>query len=104
MEKKIEPNVEQEFYDKCAQLLGTTHEYDEWVRYTRVDRETGEQYIRDRSRWGPRKVGNGRYPGFGMIRRFGPSHIHVALTLPVSVNRVFSSEQDVYDFLSWITK
>lgn len=99
MKKTNETNAEERFYKKCAEILGGSHDYHEKVIFTRINRVTGEQYEADRSRWGPRDPGNGRYPGFGIIRRFGPTYIHVVLTHPVRYNNVFHTEDEVYKYL-----
>jgi hypothetical protein len=75
----------EDFYHRCAALLGT--EYDcQPFPYKR------------RTRWNNRKPGNGRYPGYGIIRKFG-NQIHVALTNPISHTRVYHSEAEVFEFL-----
>lgn len=74
-----------EFYEKCAELLGTTYDCKPFPYYKRT-------------RWNNRAPGSGRYPGFGIIRKFGDI-IHVALTHPVCHTKIYTSEQDVYDFL-----
>jgi hypothetical protein len=83
-EEKIK--AEEPFYRRCAELLGCTHEYRPFP-------------WRKRTRWNNRAAGNGRYEGYGLIRMFGPTTIHVSLHSPIRVNRWFSSPEAVYSFL-----
>ena len=76
----------QDFYSTCAEILQTNHQYVPGLTTYRT-------------RWNDRDPGNGRFPGFGTIRWFGPTAMHVASMDP-PINRSFSSEQEVYDFLS----
>lgn len=73
------------FYNKCAELLGVDHDYLPF------------QY-RYRTRWNNRTPGSGRYPGFGIIRKFG-SQIHVALNHPIRHHGIYNSEEEVLTFL-----
>lgn len=45
------------FYARCGEILGIEHKWCDPVAR--------------RTRWNNRFIGNGRYPGFGMIRCFG---------------------------------
>ncbi|MFG6080443.1 hypothetical protein ACEUZ9_001018 [Paracoccus litorisediminis] len=45
------------FYDRVAQALGMTHDF--------------RKPNRRRTRWNNRKLGNGRFPGFGLVRVHG---------------------------------
>lgn len=83
----MENIFDQAFYDKCAALLGTTHEYHDPVR---------------RTRWNNRRLGNGRFPGRGVIRPYGPHCIHVMLSNPV-VMRTFASVDALFEFLETLT-
>jgi hypothetical protein len=47
------------FYARCGEILGIEHEWNDPVPR--------------RTRWNNRFLGNGRYPGFGMVRCFGQS-------------------------------
>lgn len=73
------------FYEQCAELLGTTHDGEPFPYYKRT-------------RWNNRKAGQGRYPSYGLIRKFGDV-IHVCLHHPVSHNKVYNTEDEVLDFL-----
>jgi len=78
-----------DFLSECARLLGTDHE---WVKPAwRV------------TRWYPRDPGNGRFPGFGVIRVYSENVIHVQLYHPVSISRVFASKEGVLDYLRSLT-
>jgi len=78
--------VEQGFYQACADLLGARHAY----RPFPYDKRT---------RWNNRTAGNGRFPGFGLIRRFGDA-VHVNLRHPQPVRRWFASSEEALDFLA----
>jgi hypothetical protein len=73
------------FYEKCAEILGTTYECESFP-------------YRRRTRWNNRSPGNGRYEGFGLIRKFGDNY-QVALTHPISYHAIFHSEEEVFAFL-----
>lgn len=85
MENKRQ-DVEQGFYEECAKILATSYEYKKFP-------------YRKKTRWNNRAPGNGRFPGFGLIRMFSPSLIQVSLVNPAT-NKTFYSMQDVYDFLA----
>lgn len=79
--------MKKEFYEKCADILDTAHVWREPVK--------------KRTRWNTRLDGNGRYPGYGVIRWFHPNAIHVAFHHPKpGVSRMFTNEDDVYSFLT----
>lgn len=71
------------FYEECAALLDTTHEYRPWIG-------------RPPNRWNNRRPGNGRFPGFGCVRWFGHGHIHVMLHAPAHVNKVARSADEAF--------
>lgn len=77
--------MDKDFYDRCAELMGTTHEYN-----TPVARRT---------RWNTRRLGNGRFPGRGVIRPYNPKCIHVMLTNP-KMTRTFTSVDALFEFLA----
>lgn len=60
MENKEQARIcrEQDFYARCAEILNIDHEYKTQFKY--------------KTRWNARVIGNGRYPGFGVITPFGP--------------------------------
>lgn len=78
--------VEERFYQECAELLCVPNTY----------RPRPFAY---KTRWNNRGAGNGRFPGFGLIRMFGTNCIHVCLNKPMQVNRIFNSPEAVTDFL-----
>lgn len=84
MEKEI-TEVEA-FYQEVSDLLGIPNTY-EYNRYT-----VGGTYL---TRWNNRKPGNGRFEGYGIIRYFGPSVIHVAINHPVTMSGSYSSKEEV---------
>lgn len=74
----------EEFYAKCAELLGVEHDYLPFE-------------YRYRTRWNNRKPGSGRFPGRGIIRKFG-SQVHIALTNP-NHHGIYNSEEEALTFL-----
>lgn len=72
----------QEFYSKCGELLKIHHNY--------------QQPYNRKTRWNQRRPGNGRYPGFGLIRYHGPDHISM---ISRHGTRFFGSVDEVYKFL-----
>ncbi len=80
---------EQVFYETCGELLGAPYAYEPFP-------------YRKRTRWNNRKGGNGRYEGFGLIRLFGNT-VHVCLSAPIRINRVFKSRQAALDYLRDLT-
>jgi hypothetical protein len=82
-EREAHIRCEQDFLDQCAEILNINHEY---IR----------PYLK-RDRWNTRKLGNGRFPGFGVIRYHSSSCIMVMSHK--GGTRMFNSEEEVYDFL-----
>lgn len=70
-----------EFYERCSAILGIVHEYN-----TPVPR---------RNRWNARRLGNGRYPGFGLVQCYGSS----ARVISKHGTRMFNSYEEVYEYL-----
>jgi len=70
-----------EFYDKCSSILNIEHNYHDPVRR--------------RTRWNTRNLGNGRFPGFGLVQCFGSS-VRVASRRGT---KMFSTYEEVYDYL-----
>lgn len=83
-EREARVRREQDFYNGCAEILGVEHKYH--VPYFR------------KTRWNARTLGNGRFPGYGVVRMFNASCIQVMLTRP-TVNKVFDCKEDVFEFL-----
>jgi hypothetical protein len=61
--------VEQGFYQACAELLNAEYTYKPFLFYKPT-------------RWNNREPGNGRYIGHGFVRMFGSRAIHVQLHNP----------------------
>lgn len=81
-------NEKEKFYNDCADLLETSYEFVKIIPNTRRS-----------GRWGPRQPGNGRFPGFGLIRWFSAKVIHVHLINPVQVDKVFDSAETALDYI-----
>lgn len=79
---KIE--TKEDFYKRCSEILNIEHTYTEPPRR--------------RNRWNTRRLGNGRYTGFGLIQWYGPNCIRV-MTKSFGC-KVFSNSQEVYDLLT----
>ena len=73
------------FYEKCAEILGIPYECESFPHAYRT-------------RWNNRKPGQGRFEGYGIIRKFGDFY-QVALTRPVSHQAIYRSEEEVFAFL-----
>lgn len=73
-----------QFYDTCAEILDIVHEYHEPVP--------------KRTRWNTRKLGNGRFPGFGLVQCFG-SCIRV---VSKKGTKIFYEYDKVYEYLKEI--
>jgi hypothetical protein len=69
------------FYEECANILEIEHEYNTPVH--------------KRTRWNTRNLGNGRYPGFGLVQCFGSSMRVVSR----NGTRIFNEYEDVYAYL-----
>lgn len=77
----------QEFYARCAEILNIEHEYN-----TPVPK---------RNRWNTRRTGNGRYPGFGLIRCYGNGAL---VTSRKHGSRMFTDYESVYEYLAALAK
>lgn len=69
------------FYTKCGELLGIEHVYNKPVPR--------------RNRWNTRRLGNGRYPGFGLIHCYGTT----VRVMSKHGTRMFKTYEDVYEYL-----
>ena len=78
--------VEERFYTQVADLLETTHDYKPFTMHRK-------------RRWFKRSPGNGRYPGFGLIRMFSPNCIHVILQHPTKINKLCKSPDDALELI-----
>lgn len=75
-------SVEEKFYQDVADMLGVEHDYE-------FNINKGW-----RTRWNNRKPGNGRFEGYGLVRYFGPTMIHVVINKPIYFNKTFSSTEE----------
>lgn len=71
----------EDFYNNVANILGIAHEYVEPVER--------------RTRWNNRLLGNGRFPGFGLVRCFGSK---IMITSKKGTH-VFDEYEEVYKYL-----
>ena len=78
----MENEAKKEFYARCGEILGMEHDWQEPVKR--------------RTRWNTRNLGNGRYPGFGLVQCFGPVTFRV---VSKQGTRMFSSPDEVYAYL-----
>lgn len=76
-------SVEERFYQDVAELLRVENNWEH------------NPHKGWRTRWNNRKPGNGRFEGYGLIRFFGPTMIHVVLNKPLKINKVFNSTEEV---------
>lgn len=74
----------QEFYDRVAIILNIEHEFHEPVRR--------------RNRWNTRKIGNGRFSGFGLVQCYG-SFVRV---VSKRGTKTFNTYEDTYKYLEEI--
>lgn len=74
-------SVEEGFYREVARLLDCRCHHYERFPYER------------RNRWNHRRLGNGRYPGHGIVRRFSAGMISVQLNSP-RLSGVFGSAEE----------
>ncbi|WP_081162841.1 hypothetical protein [Ensifer aridi] len=69
------------FYDECSRILGAPHVFRAPLR--------GKI-----NRWNNRAPGNGRFPGYGLIRMYGSHHIQITLRRPAELNIVCHSKEE----------
>lgn len=70
------------FYARCSEILGIEHEWNDPVPR--------------RTRWNTRFIGNGRFPGFGLIRCFGNQ---IMVTTKTNGSHMFKTCDAVYTYL-----
>jgi hypothetical protein len=70
-----------EFYDTVSSILNIDHDYHDPARR--------------RTRWNARNLGNGRYPGFGLVQCFGSS----VRVMSKHGTKIFYSYEDTYKYL-----
>lgn len=73
------------FYETCGQILN--------IDYTFIEP------VPRRNRWNTRRLGNGRYPGFGLIQCFG-SKVRV---MSKHGTKMFDQYDEVYDYLKKVS-
>lgn len=73
-----------EFYETCAKILEIDHEFKDPVRI--------------RTRWNTRFLGNGRYPGFGLVQCFGSS----VRVVSKHGTKIFKTYEETYEYLKRI--
>ena len=98
---KIEEKVKviEDFYGSCAEILGTEHEFRDHIPRPKMSR-TGEIYTPStaNTRWN-RPLGNGRFPGFGMIRLFWPETVQIQLSRPKAISITIEGREKALDYL-----
>ena len=89
----------EDFYGRCAEILGTEHEFRDCVPRPKMDRN-GKMYTpaTKATRWGGREPGNGRFQGFGIIRAFGNT-VQINLTKPKRISAIIEGRDEALAFL-----
>ncbi len=75
--------TKEEFYSKCAELLGTETHIEQRHPYYR------------RNRWNNRSPGSGRFIGFGIIRDF-VAFVQVRLHHPIVISENYPDREIAY--------
>jgi hypothetical protein len=73
-----------EFYENCAEILDIQHDYNDPVPR--------------RTRWNTRFLGNGRFPGFGLVQCFGSS----VRVVSKHGTKMFKTYEETYEYLKRI--
>lgn len=71
-----------EFYENVSRILKIDH--------------TFSQPVRKRNRWNTRKLGNGRYSGFGLVQCFGSS----VRVVTKQGTKIFRTYEETYEYLA----
>jgi len=87
MVRFMENEAKKQFYEQCGSILNIQHEWTE--------------PFRRRNRWNNRKLGNGRFPGFGLVQCFSATSFRVVSR---AGTKMFTSPDAVYDYLKKVTK
>jgi len=74
-----------EFYENCAKILKIDHVFNEPVPR--------------RNRWNTRRIGNGRFPTFGLVQCFGSS----VRVMSKHGTKMFNSYEETYIYLKEIS-
>lgn len=69
------------FYARCGKILGIKHNWNTPVK--------------KRTRWNTRRIGNGRFPGYGLIRVYGDS----IMVINRQGSKMYSKAEEVYQML-----
>ena len=93
--------MKMKFYERCAELLGVPHEHNTFNDNIYRHDRNGVLCMTNAGRFAGRMPGNGRFQGYGLIRLYG-SKVHVCLTKPISINKLFDSEEECLVFLQSI--
>jgi len=78
---KMENDEKKEFYARCGEILGIEHDWNPPVPR--------------RTRWNNRVIGNGRFPGFGLIRIFGDQ----IMVTNRAGSKMFKNKEEVFEHL-----
>lgn len=81
----MKKNNDADFYRECAKILGTSYECEGFPYHYRT-------------RWNNRAAGNGRFPGYGLIRLFG-NQVQIALHHPVKLQQNVSTRTEAIRIL-----
>jgi hypothetical protein len=73
-----------QFYAQCGEILGIEHKWNDPVPR--------------RTRWNTRLIGNGRFPGFGLIRCYG----YQIMVTSKDGTKMFDTSDSVYKYLTEI--
>ena len=84
--------ITEDFYKLCDEIVGVESEYKQPLKiYPKTDRDGNKvQPMTNASRWGGREPGNGRYEGYGLIRVYNASCIHITFKNP-NINNTYDS-------------
>jgi hypothetical protein len=77
----VNNDEKKEFYARCGEILGIEHKWNDPVPR--------------RNRWNTRLIGNGRFPGYGLIRCYGRQ----IMVTSKHGTKMFDNAETVYDFL-----
>lgn len=82
----MEIQEKEAFYEQCAEVLGMEHEF--------------RQPPGRRTRWNNRRLGNGRFPGFGLVRIHGS----MVMIIARSGSLTFASPDAAIEYLRNLPK
>ena len=100
MKREETVKVIEDFYGQCAEILGTEHQFRDGVPGPKMDRNGNIYTPTTRAtRWGGREPGNGRFPGFGMIRLFWPDTVQINLLKPKRISITIDGREEALSFL-----